>query len=84
MNKPNVCEMIQREIGKSFTSKDNGDLSAGRADYQRTRTPYLIPDGDNIDLFFRLEADGVTVTDSANTTRWSHPGEFVGVLSEAV
>ena len=63
MNKTGVCEAIQREIGKSFTCEDHGD-------YQRIRTPFLYPDGDCIDLFCRLEADVMTVTDLAETTRW--------------
>ncbi len=63
MNKTNVCEAIQREIGNLFTCEDHGD-------YQRIRTPFLYPDGDYIDLFCRQAGDVMTVTDLAETTRW--------------
>jgi len=46
-----------------FTCSEQGD-------YQRIRTPYLYPDGDNIDLFCKVEGDVVTVSDLAETTGW--------------
>ena len=50
-------------MGALFTCSEQGD-------YQRIRTPYLYPDGDNIDLFCKVEGDVVTVSDLAETTGW--------------
>ena len=58
-----VCQDLQRRIGALFTCSDHGD-------YQRIRTPYLYPDGDNIDLFCKVDGDTVTVSDLAETTGW--------------
>ncbi len=64
MNSNEACEAIQKQIGELFVcTEHNGD-------YQRIRTPYLYPDGDNIDLFCKYEGDVVTVTDLAETTGW--------------
>lgn len=41
-----------------------------QGEYTRVRTPYLYPDGDNIDLFYRMIGDTQTVTDLGETTRW--------------
>ena len=48
---------------KLFTCTELGD-------YHRIRTPYLYPDGDNIDLFCKSKGDTITVTDLAETTGW--------------
>ena len=58
-----LCQDLQRRIGTLFTCSDHGD-------YQRVRTPYLYPDGDNIDLFCRVDGETVTVSDLAETTGW--------------
>ena len=50
-------------VGAMFTCSEHGD-------YQRIRTPYLYPDGDNIDLFCKVEGGAVTVSDLAETTGW--------------
>ncbi len=63
MNNSDICKVIQSEVGEMFACTEHGD-------YQRIRTPYLYPDGDNIDLFCKTEGDGVTVTDLAETTGW--------------
>lgn len=63
MNNNDFCGEMQKEMGALFTCTEHGD-------YHRIRTPYLYPDGDNIDLFCK-PADGVvTVTDLAETTGW--------------
>lgn len=46
-----IHESIQKEIGALFTCTEHGD-------YTRIRTPYLYPDGDYIDLFYRCNDDG--------------------------
>ncbi len=54
---------LQQGLGALFTCSKQGGL-------QRIRTPYLYPDGDNIDLFCQVEGDVVTVSDFAETTGW--------------
>ena len=56
-----LCQDLRRRIGSPFTCSDHGD-------YQRIRTPYLYPDGDNIDLFCKVDGDTVTISDLAETT----------------
>ncbi len=63
MNDTNVCEALKTELGELFTCTEQGA-------YRRIRTPYLYPDGDNIDLFCKHEGDTVTVTDLSETNRW--------------
>ena len=58
-----IREAMQKEIGVLFTCTEHGD-------YQRIRTPYLYPDGDNIDLFCKSDGGVLTVTDLAETTGW--------------
>jgi hypothetical protein len=38
--------------------------------YTRIRTPFLYPDGDVIDVFFRGGEDVATVSDLGETLRW--------------
>ena len=49
---------------------DTRFIGAEHGDSQYIRTPYLYPDGDNIDLFCKAEGDAVTVTDIAETAGW--------------
>ena len=63
MDASRMCQDLQRNIGALFTCSEQGD-------YQRIRTPYLYPDGDNIDLFCKVDGDTVTVSDLAETTGW--------------
>ena len=63
MDNRRVYQVLQREIGALFTCSKHGEN-------QRIRTPYLYPDGDNIDLFCRVVDDVVTVSDFAETTGW--------------
>ena len=63
MDTSRMCQDLQRNIGALFTCSEQGD-------YQRIRTPYLYPDGDNIDVFCRVDGETVTVSDLAETTGW--------------
>ena len=63
MKDSHLCQDIQRMIGASFICSERGD-------YLRIRTPFLFPDGDNIDLFCKVRGDVVTVSDLAETTGW--------------
>lgn len=63
MNIPTVCEALKSDLGELFTCIEQGA-------YQRIRTPYLYPDGDNIDLYCKTQDGVVTVSDLGETTRW--------------
>ena len=63
MSSDDICNDLQNTIGELFTCTEHGE-------YQRIRTPYLYPDGDNIDLFCKSDGRFVTVTDLAETTGW--------------
>ena len=63
MDAIDVCQDLQRSIGALFTCSEHGN-------YQRIRTPYLYPDGDNIDIFCKVEGKTLTVSDLAETTGW--------------
>jgi hypothetical protein len=58
-----ACESLNATLGSLFVCSEHGE-------YQRIRTPYLYPDGDNIDLFCKMKGETVTVTDLGETTRW--------------
>ena len=60
---PACAQDLLKGIDSLFVCSEHGD-------YQRIRTPYLYPDGGNIDLFCRIVDDVVTVTDLAETTGW--------------
>ena len=63
MNQSDLCQILQDKIGALFHCAEFDDCL-------RIRTPYLYPDGDNIDLFCTVSGDSVTVTDLAETTGW--------------
>ena len=57
------CVQLAEGLSELFTCTEHGQ-------YQRIRTPYLYPDGDNIDLFCKAQGDVLTVSDLGETTRW--------------
>ncbi|NLX97569.1 MAG: DUF1828 domain-containing protein, partial [Rhodopirellula sp.] len=57
------CESLGATLGSLFVCSEHGE-------YHRIRTPYLYPDGDNIDLFCKMTNETATVTDLGETTRW--------------
>ncbi|MEK7761796.1 MAG: DUF1828 domain-containing protein [Nitrospirota bacterium] len=60
---PTPCEHIAKKMGELFTcSSLNGHI--------RIRTPFLYPDGDLIDIFFKEENGTATLTDLGETLRW--------------
>ena len=63
MNGSEIGAAVGKEMGALFTGEEQGD-------YYRIRTPYLYPDGDNIDLFCEWDGDTVTVSDLGETTGW--------------
>jgi hypothetical protein len=63
MNAADPCADLQRTMGELFTCAPQGE-------FQRVRTPYLYPDGDNIDLFLKTTGDVTTVSDLGETLRW--------------
>ena len=60
-----LCTLIQEQMGALFQCTEIGD-------FIRIRTPFMYPDGDYIDIFYKLETDKetVTLTDLAETVRW--------------
>lgn len=63
MRSDEICGDLRKQIGKLFTYTKHGE-------FYRIRTPYLYPDGDNIDLFCKSDGRCITVTDLAETTGW--------------
>ncbi len=63
MTQINIRDQFTGGLGQLFTCSPHGD-------YQRIRTPYLYPDGDNIDVFCKPQGDLVVVSDLGETTRW--------------
>lgn len=63
MNLINICEQFHGGLGELFICSEHGE-------YHRIRTPYLYPDGDNIDIFCKQQGDLVLVSDLGETTRW--------------
>jgi hypothetical protein len=59
----NICEQLGSGLSSLFTCSEHGD-------YERIRTPYLYPDGDNIDLFCQAQGGVTNVSDLGETTRW--------------
>ena len=60
---PTPCEFITQRVGELYSCAEIND-------YVRIRTPYLYPDGDYIDVFFRQEGAYGTVSDLGETIRW--------------
>ena len=63
MSRINLCENFTGGLADLFTCSTQGE-------YQRIHTPYLYPDGDNIDLFCKQQGDVTVVSDLGETTRW--------------
>lgn len=63
MSHPNICGDFASGLTALFTCTQHGE-------YQRIRTPYLYPDGDNIDVFCKQQGEIVLVSDLGETTRW--------------
>ena len=63
MTGSDIGAAIGNELGALFIGEEQGD-------FYRIRTPYLYPDGDNIDLFCEWNGDAITVSDLAETTGW--------------
>lgn len=63
MTQINIYEQFAEGLSQLFVCSKHGE-------YQRIRTPYLYPDGDNIDVFCKPQSDVVLVSDLGETTRW--------------
>ena len=63
MNAADLCAELRHGLGELFVCTPHGE-------FQRIRTPYLYPDGDNIDLFLKATGDVVAVSDLGETNRW--------------
>ncbi len=58
-----LCQDFSGGLADLFVCTQHGE-------YQRIRTPYLYPDGDNIDIFCKVQGGVTLVTDLGETTRW--------------
>lgn len=58
-----ICRRFTSGLSALFTCVKHGK-------YYRIRTPYLYPDGDNIDVFCKPEDSLILVSDLGETTRW--------------
>src|SRR5713101_179602 len=56
-------EQITEKIGELF-------ICSTLNEYIRIRTPFLYPDGDVIDFFYKEEGESATLTDLGETLRW--------------
>lgn len=63
MNPNDLCQTFSGGLSGLFVCSQQGE-------YQRIRTPYLYPDGDNIDVFCKPQGDLTLVTDLGETSRW--------------
>lgn len=57
------CEQIAKKIGELF-------ICSSVNQYIRIETPFLYPDGDVIDLFYKEEGEYATLTDFGETLGW--------------
>lgn len=57
------CEQITKQMGLLFTCTSVNQ-------YIRIQTPFLYPDGDVIDIFYKEDRDTITLTDLGETLRW--------------
>jgi Domain of unknown function DUF1828 len=60
---PTPCEYITQRVGELYSCAEINE-------YIRIRTPYLYPDGDYIDVFFKQEGHYGTLSDLGETLRW--------------
>jgi hypothetical protein len=63
MNPNNICSEFSSGLAALFQCTVHGE-------YHRIRTPYLYPDGDNIDVFCKPQGDVTLVSDLGETARW--------------
>lgn len=63
MNSNDICRNFSDGLSELFVCQ-------AHSEYQRIRTPYLYPDGDNIDVFCEPQGDVILVSDFGETTRW--------------
>ena len=58
-----TCELITEQMGLLFKCSTVDS-------YIRIETPFLYPDGDVIDIFYKMNEDAITLTDLGETLRW--------------
>jgi hypothetical protein len=57
------CELIAEQMGSLYTCSSEGE-------YIRIQTPFLYPDGDVIDIYYRGDGNTGILTDLGETLRW--------------
>src|SRR6266702_2042053 len=63
MNQSEFSELITKKIGNLFTYSPSNQ-------YIRIRTPFIYPDGDVIDLFYKEDGEYVILSDLGETLGW--------------
>jgi len=58
-----ICSELNSDMGALFTCDQQGQIN-------KIRTPFLYPDGDIIDVFFKQNDESVTITDLGESIRW--------------
>ena len=66
--------LMQRELGALFTYSEEDR-------YEQVSTPFLYPDGDNIDVFLMLQDEAILVADLGETMAWLYLQSFSMRLS---
>jgi hypothetical protein len=69
------CQHISDTIGQLFDCTEVNDAV-------RIRTPFLYPDGDIIDIFYKTQADRQILTDFGETLRWLEMQTYSQYLSK--
>jgi hypothetical protein len=73
MNSP--CQEIAKNIGTLFTCSEFKD-------FIKITTPFIYPDGDVIDIFYRRIEGGFILTDLGETVRWLESQSVSGMRNE--
>ncbi len=73
MNSP--CQELSQNIGTLFTCSEFKD-------FIKITTPFIYPDGDVIDIFYRKINQGFILTDLGETMRWLESQSVSGMRSE--
>ena len=73
MNSP--CQQLSQDIGTLF-------ICSEFKDFIKITTPFIYPDGDVIDIFYRKVNQGFILTDLGETIRWIESQSVSGIRNE--
>lgn len=69
------CLLIKKEIGALFTCSEFRD-------FVRISTPFLYPDRDIVEIYYKQIQDGFVLTDFGETIRWIQSRSSTGMINE--